>query len=132
VFPLGAWAFRLLSESLDWAFMERQLTMNRGERGRVIFAQQGPARLSGTVTMDPSGPVAGANLRLENMPEPRGSFQRDAVADHAGQFHFIDVPPGTYVLSASMASEMGHLRGSTTIHVTAGHPPITLTVRVSR
>jgi len=63
-------------------------------------AQMGTTSLRGTV-LDKSGAVVvGAKVMLAN---PAKAFQRDTQTSDTGQYEFLALPPGTYILTVEMA-----------------------------
>ena len=64
------------------------------------WSQSSTTSLRGTV-VDPQGAVVvGASVTLTN---PSTAFSQSTATDKQGGYQFLQLPPGTYMLSASMA-----------------------------
>ncbi len=61
-----------------------------------VFAQMGTTSLHGTVVDKSHGVVGGAKVTLLN---PEQGLERNATTPANGEFEFLALPPGTYVLS---------------------------------
>jgi hypothetical protein len=62
----------------------------------LAWAQTGTTSLRGTVLDNSRAAVAGAKVRLVNSAQ---AFERDATSPQSGEFEFLALPPGTYVLT---------------------------------
>ena len=81
------------------------------------FSQISSTSLQGTVT-DPTGSaIAGATVVLNN---PESKTERSATTDIAGEYRFLAVPPGTYVLSLSARGFAGYTE--TGLHLLVNTP----------
>src|SRR6476661_2557124 len=81
------------------------------------FSQISSTSLQGTVT-DPSGSaIAGATVVLSN---PESKVERSVATDMAGEYRFLAVSPGTYVLSVTARGFAGYTQ--TGLHLLVNTP----------
>ena len=96
-------------------------------RDDVVIALQAGGEVSGRVVDGSGGAVAGASVEIRSLIKGSDSgFQRQVVADPAGQFAITAVPPGELELTAA-ASQEGGARTSQYVTVRDGtSSPVTL------
>src|SRR6266568_4813410 len=69
------------------------------------FSQISSTSLQGTIT-DPSGSaIAGATVVLNH---PESKTERSAVTDSVGDYRFLAIPPGTYILAVTAKGFAGY------------------------
>ena len=65
----------------------------------LTWGQTGTTSLHGVVTDKSGASIADATVTLSNTGQ---GFQRDTKTNKAGEYEFLSLPPGTYVLTAEM------------------------------
>ncbi|HTG27034.1 MAG TPA: carboxypeptidase-like regulatory domain-containing protein [Methylomirabilota bacterium] len=63
------------------------------------WAQTGTTSLHGVVTDKSGASISGATVTLSSTDQ---GFQRDTKTNNAGEYEFLSLPPGTYVLTVEM------------------------------
>jgi|SRR5215467_13122211 len=68
--------------------------------GQTQSNQQSPGTVNGTVVDQSGAVVAGARVKLTQVP----ALSREAVSDNDGQFSFLGIAPGTFHITVTSAS----------------------------
>lgn len=90
--------------SIKWSTMKRNLLISSLAFLFAVtcaFAQVGTTSLRGVVTDKTGAAIVGARVTLAN---PAQAVQREMVTNQTGEYEFLALPPGTYVLTVEMAS----------------------------
>ena len=66
----------------------------------LSWGQSSTSSLRGIVSDQQSAVVVGAKVSLSN---PSTGFSQSATTDNLGAYQFLQIPPGTYTLTVSMA-----------------------------